>query len=205
MTNPGRPALTADAILAILSETPGEWVPGFRIGTTLYTRGKDVRIETRRRVLRDLTNAGRIETRTIVGRGTRLEHRVLRPAFPQPAPAMPAIETPARPQAPERPSAVRFGVIRWQAPPPPRSEHRIGPYASHSRFDELAEELRARRDYASAEDSWAVVYEGSRNTAMGLSSGINRATTKCFQPRGSFQATARSEYGTHVVYARFVG
>lgn len=52
---------------------------------------------------------------------------------------------------------------------------------------------------------WFVVSEGSQMSGTSIAGRINRATIKCFEPRGDFEACTRIIGGVTTVYARYVG
>lgn len=86
-------------------------------------------------------------------------------------------------------------VIRWEEPPPTNRP----PGASSSRYEALAEELRAQPG------RWAVVYDGPVKSFTGLGNHIRQGAVRCFAPAGDFDATSRSSAGRIRVYARYVG
>jgi hypothetical protein len=90
----------------------------------------------------------------------------------------------------------QLAIVRWEKPPPPRFNG--GRRPPFSRFQAIAEQLRARRG------EWAVVEERP-GRARGLAAHIRMGHMDCFQPAGDFDAVTRHRGGVSTTYARFVG
>lgn len=86
-------------------------------------------------------------------------------------------------------------VLRWEEPPPAKR----GAVTSSSRFDALAEELRAQPG------RWAVIYDGTTKSFSGMAHHIRQGAIRCFAPAGDFDATYRASADGVRVYARYVG
>lgn len=89
-------------------------------------------------------------------------------------------------------------IIRWEEPPPARSGGGR-PRRSSSRWDSVAEELRARPG------QYAVVAEGPGRTLLDLAWRINRGLLLSFSPPGAYETTTRQGPRVNAVYARYVG
>lgn len=88
-------------------------------------------------------------------------------------------------------------IIRWADPPPTslRGERTTAPW---SRYNDLADELRARPG------EWAVIAEfNGRHT--GLATHVRMGSIACFTPAGDFDAVSRQVGKYTAIYARYVG
>lgn len=90
-------------------------------------------------------------------------------------------------------------IIRWEEPLPVHPHGGRPPGTQSSRWDSVAEQLRARPGRS------AVVAEGAIRTCRDLTWRINRGLLLCFSPAGAFKATTRQAGGTAAVYARYLG
>lgn len=90
-------------------------------------------------------------------------------------------------------------IIRWEEPPPARSHGARPAGRSTSRWDAVAEELRARPGRA------AVIAEAGGRQLLDLAWRINRGVMVPFSPRGTFKAETRENAGIVTVYARYLG
>lgn len=87
-------------------------------------------------------------------------------------------------------------IIRWEAPPPSKRIKTPAAVKSHSKYDQIAADMRARPG------EWAVVYEGAQNSGSGLATHIRMGQQRCFSPAGDFDALTRTIDGSTTVYAR---
>lgn len=89
-------------------------------------------------------------------------------------------------------------VIRWEKPPPTsmHGERRTAPW---SRYNDLADELRA------APGRWAVIAEWDGSQRTELATHVRMGSIACFTPAGDFDAVSRQVLGKTVIYARYLG
>lgn len=88
-------------------------------------------------------------------------------------------------------------VLRWEDPPPP--SHAGRPRGRNGPMEAVAAELRRRPG------EWAVLYDGRKSAASGMSSYIRTGALAPFTPSGDFDACARILGDRRIVYARYVG
>lgn len=96
-------------------------------------------------------------------------------------------------------------VLRWADPPPleewqQRAAHSNGG-SRGSQWDAVADALRGEPG------TWAVIFEGPRNTVASIANVVRIGALRCFAPAGSFAVTRRAVDGTQIVelYAKYVG
>lgn len=96
-------------------------------------------------------------------------------------------------------------VLRWADPSPltdeqQRAAHHNGG-SRGSQWDAVAEALRGEPD------TWAVIFEGPRNTVSSIANVVRVGALRCFAPAGSFAVTRRAIEGTQIVelYAKYIG
>jgi hypothetical protein len=88
-------------------------------------------------------------------------------------------------------------VIRWEEPPP--SRRRNESKAPWSRFNAVADELRAKPG------RWAVIAELPGRSRTALATHVRVGAIACFTPAGDFEAASRQTPGLTTVYARYLG
>lgn len=95
---------------------------------------------------------------------------------------------------------VKTSVIRWERPPPPSHSGGYPLGRGKSRWEPVADELRAQPR------EWALIAEGPiKGANRALATQIRMGHLVCFSPAGDFDAESRREDGILRVWAVFVG
>jgi hypothetical protein len=90
-------------------------------------------------------------------------------------------------------------VIRWEDPPPAKAGPPSTGDFTRSRYDRVAEVLRANPG------RWALIYDGSLKGRQGAAHQIRQGALRAFTPAGDFDATTRWQGDRLRIYARYLG
>lgn len=91
------------------------------------------------------------------------------------------------------------GVLRWETPPPSRRRGGYPQGQGKSRWQDVADELRAHPG------DWALIAESPVTSNSGLATQIRMGQAVCFSPAGDFDAETRRMDGVRKVWAVYVG